>query len=39
MELMKAGYASNVDAKRKELEELKKEREKALKEGRKSTEG
>ena len=32
MELMKAGYASNVDAKRKELEELKKQREKALKE-------
>ena len=31
MELMKAGYASNVDAKRKELEELQKQREKALK--------
>ena len=32
IELMTAGYANNVDAKRKELEELKKEREKALKE-------
>ena len=31
MELMKAGFASNVDAKRKELEELQKQREKALK--------
>ncbi len=31
MDLMKAGYASNVDAKREELEQLKKEREKALK--------
>jgi len=36
MELMKAGYASNVDAKRKELEELKKQREKALKEEEKA---
>lgn len=31
MELMKAGFASNVDAKRKELEELQKQREAALK--------
>lgn len=36
MELMKAGYASNVDAKRKELEELKKQREKALKDEEKA---
>ncbi|MBE3085492.1 MAG: hypothetical protein IMZ64_04670 [Bacteroidetes bacterium] len=31
VELYKAGYASNVTAKRKELEELKKQRDKALK--------
>lgn len=36
IELMTAGYANNVDAKRKELEELKKEREKALKEEEKA---
>jgi hypothetical protein len=32
IELAKAGYANNVDAKQKELAELKKQREKALKE-------
>ena len=36
MELMKAGYANNVDAKRKELEELKKQREIALREEQKA---
>ena len=36
MELMQAGYANNVDAKRKELEALKAEREKALKEEEKA---
>lgn len=36
MDLMKNGYANNVDAKRKELEELKKEREKALREEQKA---
>lgn len=36
IELMTAGYANNVDAKRKELEELKKEREKALREEEKA---
>jgi len=36
MELMQAGYANNVEAKRKELEALKKEREKALKEEEKA---
>lgn len=36
IELAKAGYANNVDAKKKELEELKKQREKALKEEQKA---
>lgn len=36
MELMKAGHANNVDAKRKELEELKKQREIALREEQKA---
>ena len=36
MQLMQAGYANNVDAKRKELEELKKQREKALKDEEKA---
>ena len=36
MELMKEGYANNVDAKRVELESLKSEREKALKEEEKA---
>jgi hypothetical protein len=35
-ELMKAGYANNVDAKRKELEDLKAQREKAIKEEQKA---
>jgi hypothetical protein len=36
VELAKLGYANNVDAKRKELEELKKSREKAIKEEEKA---
>ena len=36
VELAKLGYANNVDAKRKELEELKKAREKAIKEEEKA---
>ena len=36
IELMQAGYASNVSLKRKELEDLKKEREKALAEQKKA---